>query len=99
MKIKDVTTITNVASVNKVKKSKPVERKNNRDKIEISREAKELSRAHSNLTPERIAEINRRMQEKFYDRDDVLDVVASRILKSSFLKDLLGGQSSADEVV
>ncbi len=98
MKIKEVTSISSVASLNKVKKTKPVERKANKDKIEISREAKELSKAHSNLTPERIAEINRRIQEKFYDRDDVLDVVASRILKSSFMKELFDA-GSPDEVV
>ncbi|MCK4893360.1 MAG: hypothetical protein KAJ16_06475 [Calditrichia bacterium] len=42
-----------------------------------------------NLTPERIAEIVKRINENFYDREDVLQVVAEQILKSPELQSLI----------
>jgi hypothetical protein len=55
-------------------------------KSEISKEGNQMSQ---NLTPERIAEIVKRMNENFYDREDVLQVVAERILKSPELQSLI----------
>ena len=55
-------------------------------KSEISKEGNQMSQ---NLTPERIAEIVKRINENFYDREDVLQVVAERILKSPELQSLI----------
>jgi hypothetical protein len=55
-------------------------------KSDISKEGNQMSQ---NLTPERIAEIVKRINENFYDREDVLQVVAERILKSPELQSLI----------
>ena len=55
-------------------------------KSNISKEGNQMSQ---NLTPERIAEIVKRINENFYDREDVLQVVAERILKSPELQSLI----------
>jgi DNA polymerase III psi subunit len=55
-------------------------------KTDISKEGNHMSQ---NLTPERIAEIVKRINENFYDREDVLQVVAERILKSPELQSLI----------
>ena len=41
------------------------------------------------LTPERIAEIRQRINENFYDREDILKIVAERILHSPELRNLI----------
>ena len=41
------------------------------------------------LTPERIAEILNRINENYYDREDVLQVVAERILRSPELQEII----------
>ncbi len=55
-------------------------------KSDISKEGNHMS---PNLTPERIAEIVKRINENFYDREDVLQVVAEQILKSPELQSLI----------
>lgn len=89
MKIKEMSQLNYLSNISQIKKVKPVGKEKIADKAEISREAKELSRAHSNLTPERAAEINKRIRENYYDREDVLKTVAERIMRSSGFKELL----------
>jgi len=55
-------------------------------KSDISKEGNHMS---PNLTPERLAEIVKRINENFYDREDVLQVVAEQILKSPELQSLI----------
>ena len=55
-------------------------------KSDISKEGNHMS---ANLTPERLAEIVKRINENFYDREDVLQVVAEQILKSPELQSLI----------
>jgi len=80
-----------MVNVNKVKKIRKVDQEVTSDKIELSREAKALKKAHSNLSQEKIAQISQRIRENYYDRDNVLNVVAERILKSSKFKNLSQG--------
>jgi DNA polymerase III psi subunit len=50
------------------------------------------------LTPERIAQIRERINENFYDREDVLKVVAERILHSPELQELIKS-GRLDEII
>ncbi|HEY9186570.1 MAG TPA: flagellar biosynthesis anti-sigma factor FlgM [Bacteroidota bacterium] len=59
-----------------VKKSD--EKSKNTDKIELSPKAKELQRAQNE---QRIEEINKRIEENFYSKREVLDKIATNILK------------------
>jgi anti-sigma28 factor (negative regulator of flagellin synthesis) len=60
------------------------------DRVEISGEGRALA-AHSDearelgLPPEHVAEIRSRLEDGFYQRDAVLDLVARRILRSGDL--------------
>ncbi len=58
-----------------------------------SREGKYLS---ENLPPERIAQILKRINENFYDREDVLQVVAERILRPPELQKVLWRDQTDD---
>lgn len=58
-------------------------------KVEVSRDGNHLSNSHPNLSPERINQILNRINENYYDREDVLEVVANRILRSPELQALL----------
>jgi len=50
------------------------------------------------LTPERIAQIRERINENFYDREDVLKIVAERILHSPELQELIKS-GRLDEII
>ena len=50
------------------------------------------------MTPERAAEINKRIRENYYDREDVLKTVAERIMRSSGFKELLNENNVDDNV-
>ncbi|UCF64106.1 MAG: hypothetical protein JSW33_16330 [bacterium] len=69
-----------------VKKNKKLEEIDRALQADFSKEGKHMSK---NLTPERIAEIVKKINENFYDRDEVLQVVAERILQSPELQSLL----------
>ena len=57
--------------------------------FDISREGNQKVQNNSELTPERIIEILSRINENFYDREDVLKVVAERILRSPELQEII----------
>jgi len=57
--------------------------------FDISREGNQKVLNNSELTPERIVEILTRINENFYDREDVLKVVAERILRSPELQEII----------
>lgn len=57
--------------------------------FDISREGNERMKKDLGLTPERIAEILNRINENYYDREDVLQVVAERILRSPELQEII----------
>ena len=69
-----------------VKKNKKLKAIDHALKSDFSKEGNHMSQ---NLTPERIAEIVKKINENFYDRDEVLQVVAERILQSPELQSLL----------
>ncbi len=70
----------NLAAITKVLSNTP---------FEISREGNKKLKKDQELTPERIKEILSRINENFYDREDVLQVVAERILKSPELQEII----------
>ena len=55
----------------------------------VSMEGNRTSGKSSELSPERIAEIVKRINDNFYDREDVLKIVAEKILHSPELQTLL----------
>jgi hypothetical protein len=55
----------------------------------VSMEGNSTSGKGSELSPERIAEIVKRINENFYDREDILKIVAEKILHSPELQTLL----------
>ncbi len=59
------------------------------DQKKISKDGKAESKQSENLPPERITEIIKRINENFYDREDVLQFVAERILRTPELQKLL----------
>lgn len=61
------------------KKSEAASEEKNKDKFVISNEAKLLQT--SSLDSRRLFEIRSRLDNKFYDKQDVVDQVASSILK------------------
>jgi hypothetical protein len=71
--------------------------KENKNSDEISRIFKEgvsmdgnhASGKTSELSPERIAEIVKRINDNFYDREDIMKIVAEKILHSPELQTLL----------
>lgn len=87
MKVNEISKLNFIASVNKVKKLQGSNNEPQTDRVELSREAKALSKLQKSLSPERMAEISKRIKENFYDRDEVLNVVAERILQSLELQD------------
>jgi anti-sigma28 factor (negative regulator of flagellin synthesis) len=89
IKVNEISKLNLVSNVKSVKKMNPVNKEKNADKVEISREAKELSKTTQGLSADRIAEIKKRIDEKYYDRDEVLKVVAERILKSPKFQDTI----------
>ena len=56
---------------------------------DVSRDGDHSSSDRSELSPERLAEIVKRINENFYDREDILKIVAERILNSPELQILL----------
>ncbi|GAB4380772.1 MAG: hypothetical protein Kow0042_31070 [Calditrichia bacterium] len=91
MKVNELSKINFVANVHKAKKVRMVNKEQNADKVELSREAKALSKKEKTLSPEKIAEIQKKIDEKYYDQEEVLKVVAERILNSpNFLSNIQG---------
>lgn len=82
MKINSVDSVGYVVSIGKMDNKKPTGPKRNlsQDKLELSGQAREL--AKPNLSSERLALIKQRIAENFYDQDEVLEEIASRMLKN-----------------
>jgi hypothetical protein len=80
---------TSVGNVKKSQKGKVIHDALHASSVDVTRDGNDLSSESPSLTPERIAEIVQRISENFYDRDDVLQVVAERILRSPELRSLL----------
>lgn len=60
------------------KKGDSVHPQDQKDKIQISTEARDL--AKTDLTPQRLEEIRSKLNSKFYDSDEVLKKVVEKIL-------------------
>lgn len=58
-------------------------------KINFSHNNRSPKNSGNQLTPDRIAEIRERINKNFYDQEDVLKVVAKRILHSPELQELI----------
>jgi len=82
-------TKTSVETVKKSQKAKAIQDALRASSVDVTRDGNDLSSETPNLSPERVAEIVRRISENFYDREDVLQVVAERILRSPELRSLL----------
>ncbi len=91
MKINEINHLNYVLNVKKSMKVKKIDQERSADRAEISEEAKALSQSSNFLTPERIAEIKTRINENFYDKDEVLKTVAERILRSHNFQELIRG--------
>lgn len=81
-----------VDTVKKNNKSSEIRSALNKNAVKVSREGNSISVENSNLTPERIAEIVKKINDNFYNREDVLRVVAERILKSPELQSVIKGK-------
>ncbi len=55
--------------------------KQKKDTYEISEKARELNETLSPQNESKLSEIKKKIEQKFYDSDNVLDVVISRMLK------------------
>ncbi|MEW6194086.1 MAG: hypothetical protein AB1521_02900 [Bacteroidota bacterium] len=79
MEIKGIS--NNGFSQNPNKVGKPESNASNKpkDRIEISTEAREIVKA--DLGSQRLEEIKQKMQNKFYDSDEVINKVAAAIIK------------------
>jgi anti-sigma28 factor (negative regulator of flagellin synthesis) len=93
MKVNQINQLNHLSNLEKMSKTEKVETTQKTDKLEISKEAKALAKSSSNLNSERIAEIKKRIEENYYDKNEVLDVVAKRILKSPNFKDLFSNKN------
>lgn len=79
MDIKAITNSLYFPKEIKGKKSEGFSEEKNKDKFVISNEAKLMQT--SSLDAKRLNEIRERIESKFYDKEDVVDQVASSILK------------------
>ena len=76
-------------SVGTVKEKKNLDEISEAINADVSRDGDHSSGDRSELSPERLAEIVKRINENFYDREDILKIVAERILNSPELQILL----------
>lgn len=79
MDIKAITNSLYFPKEIKGKKSEGVSEEKNKDKFVISNEAKLMQT--SSLDAKRLNAIREKLENKFYDKEDVVDQVASSILK------------------
>ena len=76
-------------SVGTVKEKKNLDEISEAINADVSRDGDHSSGDRSELSPERLTEIVKRINENFYDREDILKIVAERILSSPELQILL----------
>ena len=78
MEIKGVTNSTYFVNSSKARKSETAANAVQKDKIEISDEARGLV-GGSELSPERVSEIREKISSGFYNTDEVLNKVADKL--------------------
>lgn len=96
MKINSVNPASQLLNVEKSRKIKTVkdEQSNGaQDRIELSEDAKKLAKSNRSLNPERVKEIKQKIAEGFYNRDEVIEEVAKRILNSKDFSSLIRHRS------
>jgi len=81
--------LSSLVSIKKAQRSRNVQQEAKTDKMDISREVRQMVQKKKALSPDRIQEIRRRIQEGFYDRDEILREVAERILNDRNFRDLM----------
>jgi len=89
MKVNLIGKLGQINAVEKIKRVHTNKTEVKADKVEISRRAKELARTKEAISPERMAEIKKRVEEKYYDREEVLQKVAENILNSPAFKEVV----------
>lgn len=78
MEIKSITQDSFFVNPQSSKKTENTQQQESKDKIEISDEGRGI--AASDLSTQRLAEIQERIKSNFYSSDEVLDKVATKIL-------------------
>jgi len=90
MKIEGIkTSLVGVYSVTKVNKKANKAQTPQSDKLDISREAKEMAKSKNASQKKRLDEIRKRIAEGYYDREDVIREIAERMIQSTDLKDYI----------
>ena len=90
MKINPIDNLDFVVSVDKVKMVKKAQQDENGDRLEISKQAKKMAESDGEISPERLKLIRDRIESGYYNQDEVLKEVASRIMKSPRINQFLG---------
>ncbi len=83
------TSVVGVSSVTKINKKAAKTQTPKTDKLDISREAKEMAKSKKMLQEKRLEEIRKRIAEGYYDREDVLREIAERMIQSTDLKEYI----------
>ncbi len=83
------TSVVGVSSVTKINKKAAKAQTPKTDKLDISREAKEMAKSKKMLQEKRLEEIRKRIAEGYYDREDVLREIAERMIQSTDLKEYI----------
>jgi len=91
MRVNSINNIDYVVSSNRVEMAKHLEKDEHSEKerAELADKSKKLAESESTLTPERLELIVKRIKEKFYDKDEVLETIAERMIKSNEWRDFL----------
>ncbi len=88
------TTVIGVHSVTKVKKQSDNAQNSKADKLDISREAKEMVKNQKAAKEQRLEEIRKRIAEGYYNREDVLREIAERMIQSTDLKEFVSKRNT-----
>ncbi len=83
------TSVAGVSSVTKINKKTAKAQTPKTDKLDISREAKEMAKSKKALQEKRLEEIRKRIAEGYYDREDVIREIAERMIQSTDLKEYI----------
>jgi hypothetical protein len=91
IEVRSILSFGDVTSANRIKMTRDTEKDEHSEKerTELTEKSKKLSASGSSLTPERLELIIKRIKEKFYDKDEVLETIAERMIKSNEWRDFL----------
>ena len=97
MKINSNDDLRYVVRADRIKMAKRLEKDEhtNKDRSELSNESPNLTHSGSSLTPQRMEKIIQRIKDKFYDKEEVLEEIASR---TSLVIDAGGGLRSDEDL-